>query len=201
MTMTRRAMLGGAVAVCVAPPAEAARLQSIRVTEAARVPLMRPNWPVPGEPHQLFYIQRSTNPNTIVYTARFDANGNLDRNRPANAYWRRFNDNGERMALRGFERRFAFGMRVRPMDEPGAWMVNAIAAPMFPMRLRQTGRFKAEVLTRVGGRMVQPVYCFVDVDESGFFPRVTGISMHGVDPRSRRAVSEYFSVSDGEFRQ
>ncbi len=201
MTITRRAMLGGAVAVCVAPRAEAARLQSVRVTDTARVPAMRPKWPVPGEPHQLFYIQRSTNSNTIVYTARFDANGNLDRDRPANAYWRRFNDNGERMALRGFERRFAFGMRVRPKDEPGAWMVNAIAAPMFPMHLRQTGQFKAEVLTRVGGRMVQPVYCFVSVDESGFLPRVTGISMHGVDPQSGRALSEYFSVLDGEFRQ
>ena len=194
-------MLGGVVAACVAPRAEAARLQSIKVTETARVPSMRPHWPVPGEPHQLFYIQRSTNPNTIVYTARFNEDGNLDHDRPANAYWRRFNDDGERMALRAFERRFAFGMRVRRTDQPDAWTVNAVAAPMFPMHLRQTGRFKAEVLTRVGGRMVQPVYCFVDVDETGFFPRVTGISMHGIDPQTARAVSEYFSVSGGEFRQ
>lgn len=194
-------MLGGAVAFFVAPAAKAARLQSVAVTESARVPLIRPDWPVPGEPYQLFYIQRSTNPNTVIYTARFGADGNLSRRRPANVYWRRYNTGGERMALRPFERRFAYGMRVRPHAAPGEWTVNAVAAPQFPMHLRQTGRFRAEVLTRIGGRLARPVYGFVSVDETGWIPRVTGFSMHGVDPSTGRAISETFSVSGGEIGQ
>ncbi|MDJ0824362.1 MAG: DUF4833 domain-containing protein [Rhodobacter sp.] len=201
MYVSRRALIGGALALCIAKPAQAARLTSVKVTEAARLPLIRPDWPVPKEPNQLFFIQRSTNPNTVVYTARFNGSGVLHPDRPAQVYWRRYNTTGERMALRAFERRFAFGMRVRPLDQPGEWIVNAVAAPMFPMRLRQAGPFKAEVRTRIGGRLVRPVYGFVSVDESGLLPRVTAFSFHGIDPETGRALSELFSVTDGEFSQ
>ncbi len=53
----------------------------------------------------------------------------------------------------------------------------------------------------IGGRLVRPVYGFVGVDESGFLPRVTGFSIHGVDPATNRGVSEYFTVSGGEFTE
>ncbi|MDJ0628258.1 MAG: DUF4833 domain-containing protein [Rhodobacter sp.] len=201
MVLSRRALIGGALALSVAAPVHAARLTSVKVTESARLPLIRPKWPVPNEPHQLFFIQRSTNSNTVVYTARFDRDGRLNAKTPAQVYWRRYNTSGERMALRGFERRFAYGMRIRPQDTPGEWVVNAVAAPMFPMLLRQAAPYRAEVFTTIGGRKVHPVYGFVSVDESGFLPRVTAFSFHGIDPNSGRAVSELFSVSDGEFRQ
>lgn len=199
--VTRRALLGGALALSVARPAQSAKLERVKVTEAAQVPVIRPDWPIPGEPHQLFYIQRSTNSNTIVYTARYNKAGALDARKPAQAYWRRFNTTGERMALRPFERRFAFGMKIREFDNAGEWIVNAVAAPQFPMRLRQTGPFEAQVLTSIGGRNAHPVYCFIDVDEAGVLPRVTGMSMHGVDAATGRAISEVFRISGGQFRE
>ncbi len=202
MLLSRRAMLSGALSFCAAAPASAgAKLRSVKVTEGARVPLIRPDWPIPGEPHQLFYVQRSTNKNTVVYTGRFDRNGNLDRNTPAQAYWRRYASGGERMALRSFERRIAYGMRIHSRPEPGEWNINAMAAPQFPMLLRNRGGFQADVFTRIGGRTARPVYGFIEVDESGLLPRVTGLSMHGTDVSTGRAISEYFSVSGGRFRQ
>ena len=90
-------------------------------------------------------------------------------------------------------------MRIRPQPEPKEWLVNAIAAPMFPMRLRQTGPFQAEVTTNIGDRIANPSYCFITVDESGLLPRVTQFSMHGTDAGSGKAISEYFRVSGGQF--
>lgn len=201
MLVSRRTVLGGAFAATIAAPAHGgARLSSVRVTRTATLPLMRPDWPVPDEPHQLFFIQRSTNPNTVVYTGRFDENGNLNPRKPARVYWRRYNTTGERMALRPFERRFAFGMRVRPQAVPGEWLVNAVVAPMFPMRLRQVGPFRAEVTTSIGGHSARPTYAFITVDETGFLPRVTEVSLHGNDPITGGAVSEYFRVTGGTFK-
>ena len=199
--LTRRTVLGAAIAASIGVPAKAAQLHSIKVLETPDVPLVRPDWPVPREPHQLFYIQRSTNPNVVVYTARFDKSGKLHPRKPARVYWRRYNTTGERMELRPFERRFAFGMKVQTSGAPGEWVVNAKAAPMFPMRVRQRAAFEAEVTSTLGGRLVTPVYAFITVDEAGILPRVTQVSLHGIDVKSGRAISEIFGVEGGTFQE
>lgn len=201
LLFSRRTFLAAVLGAAIVPSrGQAARLTSVDVTLSDRLPRIRPKWPVPAEPHQLFYIQRSTNPNTIVYTARFGAGGVLNAIRPAQAYWRRFNDNGERMELRPLERRLAFGMRIKPHDTPGEWTVTARAAPQFPMHLRQGAPWTAHVRTRIGGRVATPVYCFVMVDETGIIPWVTQFSIHGMDQATGRAISETFAVSGGAIR-
>lgn len=190
-----------AAALLLTAPAEAARLQSVEVRETASVPAMRPNWPVPSEPNQIFYLQRSENRNTVVYTALFDAAGNLRADRPAQAYWRRYNTDGERKALKAIEQRFAYGIGMRPRETPGEYTVWLKPLPEMPMLLRQTGPGRAELMATIGGRTVRAVYAFVTIDEGGLIPRVTSVSLHGTDPATGRAVSETFSVSGGEVRQ
>ena len=70
------------------------------------------NFPVPKEENQIFFVQRSLNSNTIVYTARLDGEGRLDARRPVDVFWRRFNDEGERKELSKLERSLAYGGRM-----------------------------------------------------------------------------------------
>lgn len=202
MLFALRVILAAAVlALPPALPSDASALRSLQVTESASLPAMRPAWPVPNEPNQLFYLQRSQNKNTVVYTALFDTNGTLRADRPAQVYWRRYNTTGERKALKAIEQRFAYGIDVRPRDVPGEYTVSLKPLPELPMLLRQTGPGKAELLANIGGRMVRAVYAFVTIDETGLIPRVTAISLHGIDPATGRAVSETFSVSGGAIGQ
>lgn len=198
----RTAIFAVALSVVAAPdPGVAARLQSVKVTEAAAMPAIRPDWPVPREPNQLFYLQRSSNSNTVVYTAVFDANGILRAKKPAQVYWRRYNTTGERKALKAIEQRFAYGVNIRRRKTPGEYTVTLKPLPELPMILRQTGPGKAELIAMIGGRQVRAVYAFVTVDETGLIPKVTALSVHGIDTVTGTAISEVFTVSGGSINQ
>jgi lipoprotein-anchoring transpeptidase ErfK/SrfK len=199
----RAAVLAATLGLCtLAPPAvEAAQLTSIKVSETARLPAVRPDWPIPREANQVFYLQRSSNSNTVVYTALFDAAGNLDPNRPGQVYWRRYNTDGTRKALKSIERRFAYGFDTRKTDTPGEFIMTLKALPEIPMLLRQEGPGKAALYGRIGGKTVRVVYAYVTLDESGLIPKVTELSIHGIDPGSGRAISETFRVAGGVIRQ
>lgn len=181
-------------------PVGAASLRSLQIAETAQLPRVRPDYPIPAEPNQLFYLQRSTNPNTVIYTARFDANGNLDRRNPVSVYWRRFNNAGERKPLKWIERMFAYGVNVSKRKTDGEFTVTLKPAGQLPILLRQTGPGKAGALATIGGRTVRLVYIYLTVDESGMFPRVTGLAWHGIDIRSGRAIAQTFAVSGGAIR-
>lgn len=198
----RAAVFAALLAVFVAPgPGDAARLRSVQVAETAILPAIRPDWPIPREANQLFYLQRSSNSNTVVYTALFDSAGNLRAKRPAQVYWRRYNTTGERKALKAIEQRFAYGMNIKPRKTTGEYTVTLKPLPELPMVLRQTAPGKAELIAMIGGRQVRAVYAFVTVDESGLVPKVTTLSVHGVDRATGKAITEVFSVSGGAINQ
>ncbi len=180
--------------------AEAASLKRLEVIEAAQMPRARPDFPIPAEPNQLFYLQRSTNPNTVIYAARFDANGNLDARNPVAVYWRRYNTTGERKALKRIEQMFAYGVNVRKGEIPGEFIFTIKPAGIFPILLRQTGPGKAEALVTSGGRTGRLAYVFLTVDESGLIPRITRFEAYGTDPTTGRAIGEVFAVSGGAIR-
>ena len=181
--------------------ADAAKLRSVRVTETPNLPVIQPGWAIPAEPNQQFYLQRSSNANTVVYTARFDENGNLHAKKPIQVYWRRYNTTGERKALKPIEQRFAYGVNVKPRQVSGEFSVTLKPLPEMQMILRQTGPGRAELIATVGGRDVQARYAYVSVDETGLIPRVTGLSVHGIDMDTGKAVSEYFTITGGIIRQ
>lgn len=91
------------------------------------IPVVRPDFPEPDEPGMLFYLQRSTNSNTIVYAANFLDDGTLDPDEPVVAYWRRFNTTGERKPLKMIEDNFAFGIRAQATDDPNVFKLYVVS--------------------------------------------------------------------------
>ncbi|KMW57384.1 hypothetical protein AIOL_002347 [Candidatus Rhodobacter oscarellae] len=178
--------------------ARAVRLESQAVRISDALPAVRPDWPVPKEPGQIFYIQRSINSNTVVYTARYDRNGNL-KTRPGRIMWRRYNDAGERKRLKAYEH-LAFGLNYRKLEQPGHFLVSLRALPRLTMELHQSGPNKAELIATIGGRQTRARYAYVTVDESGLLPKVTELKLFGVDIATGQAVSETFRVLGGGFR-
>ncbi len=190
----------GLLALCLALPAQAARLTSLGITEFEGAVVARPDYPQPADLNQLFYLQRTTNANTVVYAANYDAEGNLDARNPIRVYWRRYATTGHRRKLTPIESYLAFGVNVHPRDTPGEFTVIPRAAPRHPLVLRQTGPGRSEILAPLGGRMARLSHVYLEIDETGLLPAVRKALVHGRELATGRAIVETFAVSGGTFR-
>ncbi|WP_083206157.1 DUF4833 domain-containing protein [Stappia indica] len=164
------------------------------VSEVATLPVVRPEFPVPSDPGQVFYLQRSSNANTVVYAARFTQDGKLDPREPLVAYWRRFNTTGEQLPLKMIEDSFAFGVRSRATSDPDVFRIHIVSYSERPATLRLVEPGRAELLLPVGGRTMRMAYAYADVDESGLMPSVREVLVMGHDADSGKPLVERIEI-------
>lgn len=164
------------------------------IRESDHIEKLRPEYKVPDEPQQLFYVQRSPNANTVVYAARLDAQGNLDRREPVEAFWRWFNVDGHRKPLNFIERNMAYGVR-SDAAKPGAPLTFRIAAlPERTMTVQLDDQRRPEAIMQIGGKPVKVAYVYLQVVEGGLMPSVPSLDIFGTDKASGRAVHEHLVV-------
>ena len=150
------------------------------------------DFPVPTEKNQIFYVQRSINSNTIVYTARIGEDGKLDQRRPVDVFWRRFNDEGERKELSSLERIMAFGVRAEPVEKPvDSFLIRVVSYPKRAALLRIVdGVPRLEM--KVAGVPARLDHAYLDVDDSGSVPSVNRVDLFGVSLADGKPVKESF---------
>jgi hypothetical protein len=178
------------IAIVMAFPAQARDFSS-SVTESSELAHLRPEFKAPDEPNQLFYIQRSSNANTVVYAAKLDAHGNFDSRAPVDAFWRKFNIDGSKRPLNFIERLMAYGVRMNAA-KPGQPASFAIAAlPQRKLTLGWDSQHHPIASVLIGGRMVKLVYVYLQVDEGGLMPDVPALDLLGIDMASGKAIHEH----------
>jgi hypothetical protein len=70
------------------------------------------SFPVPKpSPKQLFYLQRTTNSNTIICDLNTDVKGQVIQDNPVHVYWIRYDEGGEKKELSYIQETFAYGMK------------------------------------------------------------------------------------------
>lgn len=150
------------------------------------------DYPVPAEPNQIFFVQRSLNSNTIVYTARLRKDGQIDAKRPVDVFWRRFNDEGEKKDLSSLERSMAFGVKFDEVpDQPGSYMIRVVSYPKRPALLKLVdGVPRLEM--KVAGIPAKLDHAYLEVDESGSVPSVTRVDLYGVSLADGKPLKESF---------
>ena len=152
----------------------------------------RTDYPIPPEsPVRVFFIQRSTNANTVVYDARLRSDGSLDPGQPIHAYWLRYASTGERRELNFVEQNLAYG----PIAEPhprqrGAWLVRFAAWGERDMRLQLDATGRPVLVGEVAGRHARLVSIYLHVREGRFWPSVPAIDVYGVDLATGAALHE-----------
>lgn len=151
-------------------------------------------YPRPKTEHLLFFIQRNHNSNTIVYDANFDKNGNLNKEKPIDAYWIRFDEEGQRMELRSFEKWMVYGIKCQKTDNKNYdFSVKLSASNKLQFWLKQTEPFKADIVTIIDGKESKLDHLFATLDESGLLPKVKYGEFFGVDVKSgQRAYHKVF---------
>ena len=149
-------------------------------------------FPVPHEPNQVFYVQRSLNSNTMVYVARLDGEGELDPKRPVDVFWRRYNDAGERKELSTLERGIAFGVISNPVSgQPGSFTMHVISYPKRPALLKLVGGVP-RLEAKVAGEPCRLDHAYLEVDDSGRLPSVTRVDLYGYSLATGQLIKESF---------
>jgi hypothetical protein len=186
-------VVGIAVIGLAAAPAAALEIKS-EVTHLDEMLRIKPKYPVPADPNQIFYIERSLNANTVVYVANLDASGKLVANEPVKAYWRRFNRDGHIRALNLPERMMAYGIRSVKRDGPGgAYSFTIAALPGRKIYVGLDDKGRPEAFGRIGNRWVRLVYVYLEVDDSGFMPDVLAMDFFGYDKATGKPLREHLT--------
>jgi hypothetical protein len=178
------------LALLIALPAQARDFSS-SVSESAEIQQLRPEFKVPEEPNQLFYVQRSPNANTVVYAAKLDAQGNLDSRAPVEAFWRKFNIDGSKQPLNFIERMMAYGVKLSPRKKGEPVTFTIAALPQRKLTLGQDAQHHPQATMTIGNRVVKLAYVYLHVVEGGLMPSVPQLDIFGTDLASGKAVHEH----------
>jgi hypothetical protein len=161
------------------------------VSESSELVHLRPEFKVPDEPNQLFYIQRSPNSNTVIYAAKLDDHGDVDPKTPVEAFWRKFNIDGSKQTLNFMERVMAYGVRMDAI-KPGQPITFSVSAlPDRKLTLAMDAQHHPEARMQVGGHTVKLAYVYLQVVEGGLLPRVPSLDIFGTDIASGKAIHEH----------
>jgi len=139
------------------------------------------NYPTPPKKdNSLFYIQRNHNKNTIIYDAKFDESGNLDKDKPVDAYWIRYEEEGQRLNLRRLERWMVFGVKCKKSPKEGYdYKVNLSASKKISLYLRQTAPFKAEIHMELKGEIFKLEHIYAQLAEGSWMPKPKYAEIYG----------------------
>jgi hypothetical protein len=149
-------------------------------------------YPVPSESNQLFFLQRSMNSNTIVYTAKLDSDGKLERKGPIEVFWRRYTDNGEKLPLSFVERQLAFGVNTKRLaDDPTAYVVTMKAYAKRGALLRIVDGVP-RLEAKISGQNARLISAYLHLDESTNPPSVTKVDLRGEALDTKEPLLETF---------
>lgn len=181
-----------ALVLAVAPPADAKEMKST-VTEMEAIPRVKPAYPIPTEPDQVFYIERSSNSSTVIYCARMK-DGKLDPSEPVTAYWRWYRVDGHIKPLNFAERMMAYGIKSVKHNGPnGSYSFKIAAMPERTLYIGLDAQGKPEVFGKIGERWVKLVYIYLEVDDRGLMPDVPELDLFGIDRATGKAVREHIN--------
>jgi hypothetical protein len=153
-------------------------------------------FPVPrGVVHQLFYLQRNSNTNTVVYQLNLDEGGHVNRKEPVHVFWIRYEEGGEPRELSFIQRRFAYGLKVR-QTSPDSYELRFVSYTKFPLYLtRQAGEDRYRVYVTIGRRRAVLHRIYLRIEGGSFWmPNVKYVELRGVDAATGADLVERVKV-------
>jgi hypothetical protein len=147
----------------------------------------------PDSPIRLFYIQRSSNANTVIYDANLTGNKSLNPKSPVHTYWIRYGDNGQKEELSTIQRTLAYGLYTDLIkSESNAYEGYFLAYRKRKFVVKLDPRGNPIALFPINGKLQILKRVFVSVDESHMMPSVNYIELFGKDQITGKDVYERF---------
>lgn len=146
---------------------------------------------VPDDPNILFYIQKNTNPNTIVYALLLDADGKINPKDPIEVFWRRYQEDGRKKKLGWLEKTFAFDFKVSAIkSKPNSYVFSLVAMKGRKLYATQNKKGEPEVATLIDGKLARLDRIYLMVDDSKRIQEVLSMELFGRDFKTNKLVYE-----------
>lgn len=153
------------------------------------------NFPVPPRTSKtLFYVQRSSNSNTVMYDLNLLPNKTINSEDPVNVYWIRYAENGQKKKLNYIERVLAYGVNCKPF-RGNAFLLhfNASSSKEVLVTMDAKGQARAEMLISKQKSYLEKI--FVTVTEGGWrFPKVNYVEFFGTDVGTGQQTYEKMDI-------
>lgn len=150
-------------------------------------------FPVPsGIPNQLFYLQRTSNTNTIVVELNLDSKGQLDESDPVHVFWIRYPEGGMKKELSYIQRVFAYGLKTKKQDD-GSYEMHFVSYKKQKLYLRKSPRDnKYRVYTTINQKTAVLNRIFIRIDPGGSFwsPNVIYMELKGHEEGTNKELME-----------
>ena len=151
-------------------------------------------FPIPtGNSKQLFYLQRTTNKNTLIYEINYN-NGNLDKENPLHGYWIRYQEDGQKEELNFIQKTFAYGIKTKNIAE-NQYELCFVSYKKFKMYLRLGADKKFHLYTSINQKTAELTSIYLKINGGAFWtPNIEYVDIYGLDPISRSAVKERIKI-------
>lgn len=145
----------------------------------------------PADKKMMFYLQRTSNKNTIVYELNYGSDGRLDSEEPIHVYWIRYTEPGNpKKELNFIQRKFAYGVKVKK-ESAGSWDIRLVSYDKVPLQLKKGADGKYNIFTNINNKQNIFTKAFIKIDGGTFwFPNVVYIELSGIDVESGKPVSQ-----------
>jgi hypothetical protein len=155
--------------------------------------------PIPTDKNMMFYIQKNTNPNTVVYALNIGPDGKINPKEPIDVFWRRYEkENGIKKKLGWIEKTFAFDFKVKPLkNKANTYVFSLVAMKNKKLYVTQGKKGEPEVAMIIDGKMVRLERIFVMVDDSNKrFQSVLSMQLFGRDFKTGKLLYEKILKED-----
>lgn len=153
------------------------------------------NVPVTDTEHDryLFSIERSLDPNEVIYEINLDRNGKLHEANPIKIYWLKKTNNNKTEPLTFIQQQYAYGLIF--LDSINMhkkeWSFQFVSYPKRTFILKKMANETFKVYTVVENQEVLVKRIFVNFDNKKFwFPTISAVELHGQNVSSGQMIAE-----------
>lgn len=145
----------------------------------------------PKSSNSLFFIQRNKNKHTIVYDANFK-DGKFDNSNPIDNYWLRYYTGKEplRKELSWAQNNFAYGYNSKKDGTGKGYYITLTAYDKRKIHLHTDAKGTPIATMTINGKQCRLSYIWVFADDSGTWPEVFHVDLHGTELATGKKQSE-----------
>ncbi|MCB0381461.1 MAG: DUF4833 domain-containing protein [Flavobacteriales bacterium] len=145
-------------------------------------------YPVPTDENMLFYVQKSFNQNTVVYTLNIDEDGTINHSNPVNVFWRRYQEDGRKRDLTQIEKTFGYGVKSKALkDRPNTYIFSIAAIKDMQFIVTQINN-KPQTITTINGKTAFIDRVYIKAEHIKLLPKVFYVEVFGTDVKTKKPL-------------
>jgi len=150
-----------------------------------------PEYPAkyPGN-YNLFKIDRSRDPDIVMYDVNLDSQGKLDAANPITVYWIKKTKNSQMESLTEIQKKFGYGLRIYNISDYSADF-EFVSHFKRNFELRKSHDNSYRVYIYLKGKRIEIQRMYIQFENDSFwFPDVSKVEIHGIETIKGDLVSE-----------